>query len=246
MSIPTIALIGDRDPSVIAHQAIPQAIHLAGAALGATLAFEWIGTDTLEGSAAARLSRSDAIWCVPASPYASMEGALQAIRFAREAGRPYLGTCGGFQHAVLEFARNILRVDDAGHAEIDPAARTMVVTPLACTLVEQRGRVRALAGSRAAALCGEGELEESYHCSYGLNPQYEGVLEGAGLQVTGRDPAGEARIIELRDHPFFVATLFQPECAALRGSPHPLIVGFAAAALRQHREARPIPDPVTF
>jgi CTP synthase (UTP-ammonia lyase) len=245
MRTATISLIGDHDPSVTAHRAIPRAIGLAGAALGTALAYEWVGTETLAGSAAARLAQYDAIWCVPASPYASMEGALQAIRYARETARPYLGTCGGFQHAVLEFARNVLRVEDAGHAEINPAAHTLVVTPLTCALVERSGRVQVLAGSRAAALCGGVELEETYHCSYGLNPEYEGALEDAGLAVTGRDPAGEPRIIELRDHPFFVATLFQPERAALQGRSHPLIVGFAAAALQQHREGSPSPTPVS-
>src|SRR5690349_7454800 len=98
----TIALIGDYDPGVTAHQAIPMALELAGASLGATVTVkgQWIPTETLEHDALfaeGGWMRSVAgIWCVPASPYRSTEGALRAIRFAREEGIPFLGTCGGF------------------------------------------------------------------------------------------------------------------------------------------------------
>src|SRR5262245_50686636 len=100
--MPTIALIGDYDASVTAHQAIPLALKLAGERLDFPTSFEWVPTDQIES--ATRVAKFDAVWCVPASPYRSTEGALTAIRFARETRLPYLGTCGGFQHAVLEYA----------------------------------------------------------------------------------------------------------------------------------------------
>src|SRR5204862_344720 len=82
-----------------------------------------------------RLSPFDAIWCVPNSPYASMEGALCAIRFARESGRPFLGTCGGFQHTIIEYARNVLGFHEADHAESNPAAALPLISRLACFLL---------------------------------------------------------------------------------------------------------------
>ena len=109
-----IGLIGDFDPAVPAHQAIPVAIEAAADKLRTPLAFEWIPTEDI--TSVSRLAAYAGLWCVPASPYRRMDGALLAIRYARERQVPFLGTCGGFQHAVLEYARNVLGWADAGHA----------------------------------------------------------------------------------------------------------------------------------
>src|SRR5205809_607084 len=74
------------------------------------------------------------IWCVPGSPYRSMDGALRANRFARENGRPFLGTCGGFQHAIIESLRNVAGLKHADHAESNPDAKMPVIVRLACSL----------------------------------------------------------------------------------------------------------------
>jgi CTP synthase (UTP-ammonia lyase) len=107
---------------------------------------------------------------VPASPYANTDGALDAIRFARETGRPFLGTCGGFQHALLEYLRNVMGYRDAEHAEIRPAAEMLLITPLTCSLIEQSGVIFFSDGSRLQSLYGRAFAEEKYHCRYGLNP----------------------------------------------------------------------------
>jgi CTP synthase (UTP-ammonia lyase) len=169
---------------------------------------------------------------VPASPYADMDAALAAIRMARESGRPFLGTCGGFQHALIEYVRNVLGLADADHAETNPEAERMVIAPLACSLVEKAGALRLCAGSRLREIYGADAAEEVYHCRYGLNPRYAGALFGnpaTGLRVGATDDAGEVRAVELAGHPFFVATLFQPERSGLRGVAHPLITAFVAA-----------------
>ena len=225
-----IGLIGDRNPDVTAHRAIPLALELAGAALGAEVAVTWFGTDAIEGRVPESLGHCDGIWCVPASPYRSEAGALSAIRYARETGRPFLGTCGGFQHALLEYARNVLGMTTAAHAETDPDAAELVITPLACELVEQRGTVILESGSRLEALHGATEIAETYHCRYGLSPAYQAKLAGSALRVVARDAAGEVRAMELRGHPFFCVTLYQPERAALAGHAHPLVNAFVAAA----------------
>ncbi|MGH7498476.1 MAG: CTP synthase C-terminal region-related (seleno)protein [Gemmatimonadales bacterium] len=233
-----IALIGDHDPAVTAHRAIPPALAAASHTAGIDVRPTWIHTASIPDPIDDFLAPYNAIWCIPATPYASMTGALRAIRYARESGTPFLGTCGGFQHAVIEYARNALGLSGAGHAETDPGAADPIVTPLSCTLVERAGTIELLAGSQARALCGTAELREEFHCCYGLNAAYEDRLERQGLRITGRDPAGEARVVELAEHPFFLATLFQPERAGLRGESHPLIAAFvaAAASFKLHRE----------
>ena len=225
-----IALIGDHNPAVTAHRAIPLALAAAAQATGIEVRPTWVHTSTIPDPLDDFLASYNGIWCIPASPYVNMTGALSAIRYARESHTPFLGTCGGFQHAVIEYARNVLGLSAAAHAETDPDAAEALVTPLSCALVERDGTIELLAGSRARALCGCTELREEYHCSYGLNAAYEERLEREGLRVAGRDPAGEARVVELAEHPFFIATLFQPERAGLRDESHPLIAAFVAAA----------------
>jgi CTP synthase (UTP-ammonia lyase) len=227
-----IALVGDFNPSVTAHRAIPEALRLSAQRLGVEVAAEWVHTATI-GAPAEQLAGHAAVWCVPASPYASTAGALAAIRYARESLRPFLGTCGGFQHAILEYARNALGHALADHAETAPDAAMPVIAPLTCSLVEKCGSVRFTDGSRLRAIYGTAEADEEYHCNYGFNPAYERLLTGpAGLQVAGRDAAGEVRAVELAGHPFFIATLFQPERSSLRGLDHPLINTFVAEACR--------------
>ena len=223
----TIGLIGDYDESVPAHQAIPPALQRAADALHIEVGFEWVPTE--EVTSVSRLARFDGLWCVPASPYRSMEGALLAIRHARETAVPFLGTCGGFQHAVVEYARNVLGWADAQHAETAPGAARTVISPLACALVETTGRVRLFAGSRIATAYGVGETTEGYRCRYGLNPEFQAALVAGPLRAAADDQTGEIRAVELDGHPFFVATLFQPERAALRGESAPLVTAFVGA-----------------
>ncbi len=157
-----------------------------------------------------------------ASPYKNAQGAFTAIRYARENGVPFLGTCGGFQHALIEYARNVMGWDDAAHAETDSAGR-MVVTPLACSLVEQTGTIELRHNTLIARAYGKDAIDEGYHCNYGVSPAFAAELDKTDLRVTGWDEEGEVRAVELITHPFFVATLFQHERAALSGRPAPLV-----------------------
>lgn len=227
--MPHIALIGDYDPSVTAHRAIPRALELAATLLGARIDWDWIRTDSLDQDPTAILAPYSGFWVVPASPYASFDGALSAIRFAREAGRPFLGTCGGFQHAVIEHARHVLGVAGATHAELLPGSSKVVIVPLACGLVEASASVWPVPGSQLAGFCGEDPLTERYHCRYGVAPDHVTRLASGSLRVSAHDQAGEVRALESVDHPFFHATLFQPERSALADLPHPLIAAFVGA-----------------
>lgn len=231
-----IGLIGDYDQQVTAHRAVPMALDLAAARTGNPLEFTWIGTAALGKTiVSSTLAPFNALWCVPASPYADTDAAIAAIRFARETGRPFLGTCGGFQHALLEYARHVLGYAQAEHAETCPDASMRFIAPLACSLVEKSGVIVLGNDSKLREIYGRAEAEEEYHCNYGLNPEYERLLGGSDLHVSGRDGLGAVRAVELRTHPFFIATLFQPERAALRGIAHPLVNAYVTAA---HAESR--------
>ena len=138
-------------------------------------------------------------------------GRSRPFALPRESGMPFLGTCGGCQYAILEYARNVLGYIDAKHAETHPDALLPLIAPLSCALVEVRGTIRLDGGSTIARIYGQNEIEEGYHCSFGLNPKLEHLLRGSALRITGRDPVGEARSLELTGHPFFVLTQFQPE-----------------------------------
>jgi CTP synthase (UTP-ammonia lyase) len=106
----------------------------------------------------------------------------------------------------------------------------LVVTPLSCSLVGQEETVRILAGSRSASLYRATEATEGYWCNYGLSPTWEARLEERGLRVTARGSDGEVRIVELDEHPFFLATLFLPQLRSAPGAPHPLLRAFVDAA----------------
>jgi CTP synthase (UTP-ammonia lyase) len=236
----TIALVGDYSPEVVAHRAIPFALELARAATEADVTWRWVHTREIK-EAARDLAGASGIWVVPASPYQNMAGALDAIQFARETKRPFLGTCGGFQHALIEFARNVAGLATADHAETNPSGDTLVVTRLACSLVEKSATLRLAPGSLIHAAYGRDTATEGYRCSYGPAPAHRAMFERAGLWFTAfdlsaggsakEDEAGEIRAAELPTdvHPFFVGALFQPERAALRGETPPVIRAFVDA-----------------
>ena len=226
-----IALVGDFNPEVTAHQAIPIAVELAAASLGEAVDYEWLHTSDLTDNVSEKLAPFSGIWSVPASPYRNMQGALSAIQYARENQIAFLGTCGGYQHAILEFARNCLGHTDADNAEVNPQTSFPLIAPLLCSLVEKDGYVLLTNDSKVLEFIGQAEIVEQYHCSYGFNPNYIELFAHSELQITGYDNEGEPRVIELTNHPFFIGTAFQPERAALRQENHPLIAAFVAAAI---------------
>ena len=158
-----------------------------------------------------------------------MDGAPFAIRHARERDVPFLGTCGGFQHAVIEYARNVLGWADADHGETSPDAERAVISLLECALVEATDTVRLFPNTRIASAYGASEITEGYRCRYGLNPAFQAALIAGPLRATADDRSGEVRAVELEGHLFFVATLFQPERAALKEQTAPLVVAFISA-----------------
>ncbi len=225
-----IALVGDRSPHVAAHGKI---IEILGRY--ADVDAYWLETTDID---ALEIAAFDGVWATPGSPYADEGGVVSAIQTAREQEIPFLGTCGGFQHAMLEYARNVAGLPAAWHAESRDAAidDDALLVPLACSLVGHENDIDLSPGSVAAQTVGRLRTRERFHCSFGLAPGAAHLLEAAGLVVSGRDPDGDARVCELPSHPYFVGTLFQPELATAQ--PHPLVHGFFAAARTRARARR--------
>ncbi len=243
----SIAILGDFDPMNETHTATDASLKHAAAALGKSLDAKWLPTDRLlpkSGETAQRvadlaapLDSYDGVWIAAGSPYRDMDAVLAAIAHTRRSGIPTIGTCGGFQHIVLEFGRSVVGLADAHHAEYDPYASVLFVSRLACSLVGKRMAVSLRPGTLASHLYERDSIEENYYCNFALNPEHQPQLEQAGMTVSGSDADGAARIVELPAHPFFLGTLFVPQVVSTAERPHPLILGFveAAAARRKSR-----------
>jgi CTP synthase (UTP-ammonia lyase) len=235
LGVTRIAVVGDRLVGSEPQDTIEPAVAHASAALGGQCDVVWVPTPDLLDDADAVLDAADAVWCAPGSPFVSLEGALAGIRWARERRVPFLGTCAGFQHAVIEFARNVLGVAEAHHGEYehadrDPLTSDLFIHELLCSLVGQTMTVH-LVDDVVRAIYGAGDVTERYYCRFGLNPLHRPALEDAGLRVAGVDQAdGDVRILRLADHRFFVATLFVPQTASTLARPHPLVTAFVRAA----------------
>ncbi|MFJ8669425.1 hypothetical protein [Streptomyces sp. NPDC093600] len=227
---PRVALVGDRSPHVMSHVRVPALLDALAERDGLVLDAYWIPTE--DATAPGAVKGFDAVWLLPGSPYASEEGALAAIRTAREDGIPFLGTCAGFQHTLLEFARDVCGLSRLAHAENDPGAdaEDLLIAPLACSLVGHEGTVRITPGSLAESVLGAERTTERYHCAYGPDGRHLEALREHGLRFTGEDEDGRVRIAELPGHPFFMATLFQPELAGDGTRPHPIVRALARAA----------------
>ena len=230
----SVAVIGDLDPTAPNHTLIGTAIGHSDYAIDSEpTTVSWIDTPSCEILTSDDLASIDAVWIAPGSPYLSMAGALNAIRLARITDTPLLGTCGGFQHVVLEYARNVIGMHEASHAEYDPGASPLLINALECSLAGTKMRVELQAGTLAASRYGMIHATERYYCNFGLNPQYIGQLQAAGLVVSGVDQNDEPRIVELPDRWFFVGTLFLPQMSSTPERPHPLVTGLLQAARAQ-------------
>jgi CTP synthase (UTP-ammonia lyase) len=192
---PRIALVGDRSANVRAHTRIPVIIDALLSREGIALDPYWIATPDV---GECDLSGFDAIWLVPGSPYASANGAFAAVQTARERRIPFLGTCGGFQHALVEYARDVCGLANVENAEVAPDAAEQLIIPLECSLMGHEEAVMVVPGTLAAKISGPGRRTERYHCSYGLNLGYLEALTAGGLRFSGFDDAGQVRIVATR------------------------------------------------
>ena len=164
-----------------------------------------------------------------------MDRALWAIQYAREQGIPTLGTCGGFQHIMIEYARNLLGFADAQHAEYDPYASRLFISKLACSLAGREMELLLAPNSRIAEIYGSSEAKERYYCNFAVNPEFIEAIRKGPIAITGSDAEGEVRVVEYPDHPFFIATLFVPQTLSKPNKPHPLVTAFLRAVSNTSR-----------
>ncbi len=221
-----LAIIGDFQKENPTHKGTNLALAQSLDSLNAGMEVDWIRTDRSgPTSFVDQLSQYQGLLIAPGTPYAAMDNVLEAIRWGRENEVPVLGTCGGFQHMVLEFARNVLHISDAAHAETDPYASNLIVTPLSCSLVGQTLEVF------TRLIPGQTSLLEKYYCNFGLNPAYVSALEDHGFKVVGADADGAVRIMQLQSHTFFLGTLFVPQMSSTPEQPHPIVTAFLRAVM---------------
>lgn len=221
-----IGIIGQFDPAFEPHLATNESIEHSSAVVASEVTYAWVSTEDLDH---AFFTAFDGLWVAPGSPYKDMQRTLETIQFARQQGIPTLGTCGGFQHLLIEYARNVLGLADAQHAEYDPYASCLFISQLACSLAGKEMELQIRAGSQTAGIYGATAATERYYCNFSLHPQYVDQIEQGPLRISGTDDQGEVRIIELPGHPFFIGTLFVPQARSTLQCPHPLVNAFVRA-----------------
>ncbi len=242
-----IGLLGEFSPTTRSLVAASEAIRHAAAALDLEAECRWLATSTLGAAGSEELLAScDGLWAPAGSPCRNVAGMLSAILFARTHDWPFLGTCGGFQYAVLEYARNVMGMADAVSAEQAPGEGLIVIAPVLCALPDrpagsaeapQGGALRVRPGSRLHRVYARESIREDFFCCYEINPGMETRLEAAGLSLTAHDVKGHPRCLEIAAHRFFIGALFQPQIVSRPGHPHPLLTAFVEAASKA-RDAR--------
>lgn len=226
-----IGIIGEFHPDRPSHDATNQALNHAAEALSIKPNITWLLTQPLENdSEIMNLVNFDALWCAPAGLYKSKTGTIRAIQFAREKNWPFIGTWGGFQYTLLEYFRNVLGMEDAAHAEVSPKSSNLVISPLSCSLVGETQTVFISPDTLAYNVYKREKAKEIFNCNYGFNETYRKELDEQNLKIVGVDGHGNARIVELPTHRFFMATLFLPQFSSSAEKPHPLIIEYLNAA----------------
>jgi CTP synthase len=254
----TVALVGKYIDLPDAYLSVTEALRAGGFAHRAKVNVRWVASDLCEtpAGASAQLSAVDAVLIPGGFGIRGIEGKLGAIKYARERGLPTLGLCLGLQCMAIETARNLAGIEHANSAEFDPATPDPVIATMAEQVEIVAGNAdlggtmrlgaypaRLTAGSLVAQLYGTTEVSERHRHRYEVNNRYREALTAAGLVISGTSPDGTlVEFIELpRDvHPFFVATQAHPELKSRPTRPHPLFVGFVAAAI-DYTEASKLP-----
>jgi CTP synthase len=239
-----IAVVGKYVTLRDAYLSVMEALRHGGFAHGYDVKIHWIASDDLGGEATeTALAAMDGILIPGGFGVRGVEGKVDAVRFARERGVPFLGICLGLQCAVIEFARNVCGLEGANSSEFDPACMHPVidllpeqkdVTDLGATMRLGAQPCYLEPGTRAASAYGADVVEERHRHRYEVNPSYHERLVAGGLVISGSSQKGRlAEIIELPDHPFFVAGQFHPELRSRPTRPHPLFREFIGAAGRR-------------
>jgi CTP synthase (UTP-ammonia lyase) len=215
-----IAIIGEFHNNFRPHLDLMDSIEHVKSKLNLDIGYEWIDTLRAEKEGDKLFSKFSGFWSAPGS------GALQAIKYARINDIPHLGTCAGFQHTVIEFARNVLEIKEAQHEEYDSDSSTLFISRLACSLAGKKMKVQVIGSSLTSDCYKAKETIEDYYCNFGINPEFTHKIKHADLLVSGIDQDGEIRIIEIKKNRFFISTLFVPQTNSTIAKTHPIIERF--------------------
>ena len=242
----TIGLIGKYVELPDAYLSVVESLRHSAAAHGADVEIRWIPAEDVEGLlASTHLEGLDGVLVPGGFGIRGIEGKIEAIRYARENGVPFLGLCLGLQCAVIEFSRNVVGHAGAHSTEFGPTTRLPVIDLMEdAAVVEDLGGTMRLGiypaklspGTRTADLYGESVVYERHRHRWEVNNRYRHEFEDNGLVFSGLSPDDRlVEIIELPSHPFFVASQFHPEFKSRPDDPHPLFSGFVGAALERRR-----------
>jgi CTP synthase len=243
-----IGLVGKYVELKDSYLSIAEALRHAGATLETRVQIEWIHSEKLEaGNIESTMQGLDAILVAPGFGVRGWEGKIQAIRYARTTGLPFLGICLGMQCATVEFARHVAKLKGADSTEMNPQTRYPVIDLMNSQVgVANKGGTmrlgsypcRVQTGTLASKAYGKTKtIHERHRHRYELNNKFRERLSEAGLRMSGVNPDLDlVEMIELPGHPWFVGAQFHPEYSSTVDRPHPLFVSFVQAALQNHSQ----------
>jgi CTP synthase len=239
----SIALVGKYVELPDAYKSINEAFIHAGASNECEVNVTYIHSELLtDDNVAQKLSGFSGILVAPGFGNRGIEGKLVAVKYARENNIPFFGICLGMQCSVIEFARNVVGLQNAHSSEMDSNTQYPVID-----LMEEQKKISnyggtmrlgsyqcdLIKGSHAAKAYGKIHITERHRHRYEFNDVYKEQIQQAGMQITGVNPnTGLAEIVEVQNHPWFVGVQFHPELKSTVENPHPLFVGFVQAALK--------------
>jgi CTP synthase len=250
-----IALVGKYVQLEDAYLSVVEALRHSGFLHGCAIEIDWVDSETLDDTEVReRLAHADGILIPGGFGVRGIEGKIQAARIARESRIPFLGVCLGMQIAVGDFARHVVDMPGANSTEFDPETPYPVIDllPEQKEVADMGGTMRLGAdpvklhdGTKAREIYGEAVIYERHRHRYEVNNFLRRRLEAAGLVVSGSSPDERlVEIIEIADHPFFVASQFHPEFKSRPERPAPLFRDFVGAAYQRLRERAPEAAPV--
>jgi CTP synthase len=253
-----IAVVGKYTELVDSYKSVHEALIHGGIGNDVGVDISWLSSDLFTSGDRAReiLSAYHGLLVPGGFGVRGVEGMVEAIRAARETGLPFLGICLGMQTAIIEFARNVLKLDDSHSSEFAPECENPVVSLMESQqhVTDMGGTMRLGAypcrlarGSKAAEVYGVPEVSERHRHRYEVSNQYRDLFVEHGLRLSGLSPNGSlVEIVELVDHPWFIGCQFHPELQSRPTRPHPLFAGLVAAAMSQKRHAETSTDNRTL
>ncbi len=242
-----VAIVGKYVELKDAYMSVYEALHHAAVHKGRDVEIIWISSEDLErGRSLDKLAQAEGIVVPGGFGYRGIEGKVQAAKYARENKIPYLGLCLGMQVMVVELARHYFQSDEPNSTEFDPKTPYPVIdlmldqrdlTDMGGTMRLGTYPCRLIAGSKAAQVYRQTEINERHRHRWEFNNAYREQLYEAGLRYSGLSPDGRlVEIAELSDHPYMIGSQFHPEFKSRPTRPHPLFVGFVQAIKQQAQE----------